>query len=75
MENKAAMDTNFDSKDRLSKSGSVDQLVQVAVIGSTLPSNREQAGQIKVPELLSDCLYWPKVPRIQPYRNQLFVCD
>ena len=61
MENKAAMDTNFDSKDRLSRNGSVDQLVQVAVIRFILPSNREQAGQMKVPGLLSDCLSWPSV--------------
>ena len=38
-ENKAAMDTEFDSNDRLSRNGSVDQLVQVAVLGSSLQSN------------------------------------
>ena len=40
MENKAGMDTNFDSNDRLSRSGSVDQLVQEAVLGSTLTNSR-----------------------------------
>ena len=39
MENKAAMDTNFDSNDRLSRNGSVDQLVQETMLGSTLPNN------------------------------------
>ena len=75
MENTAAMDTHFDSNDRLSRNGSVDQLVQVAARIYPPAQPCDQGGQNKVPELLSDCLYSPKVPRKQPYCNQISLCD